>query len=329
MPIPGANYSSPSAFPTGLTVRGMPLALANPGLVFWVSNAATLLTNQKAGSDGNRGTYDQPFGTLAYAISQCVANRGDIIFIKPGHAETITANTALPFNIAGVAIVGLGAGAMRPTFTFTTANSNRIPVSAANMSVRNCIFVGNFLSIATCFLLTTAPEFEVDSCAFRDTDATHGFLSILTTTVSVNSDGLRFTNNVVQSDATTTPGPAVVIANTIARVTVSGNEVWHTVASNNIAALIEHGALVVDKLMCLWNYIYSINTDTATGAILVKTTAITGSGMIAHNRIRALDVAGAIVVTANAVQYGLFDNLFIGDGTSVSGFVLPAIGSDA
>jgi hypothetical protein len=101
------------------------------------------------------------------------------------------------------------------------------------------------------------------------------------------------------------------------------------VASNNVAALLEHGALVVTNLMCAWNFVYSINTDTATGAILVKTTAITGSGMIAHNRVRALDVAAAIMITANAVQYGAFDNLYIGDGTQNSGFVLPAIGSDS
>jgi hypothetical protein len=48
-----------------------------------------------------------------------------------------------------------------------------------------------------------------------------------------------------------------------------------------------------------------------------------------NNTIRALDVAAAIVVTAAAVQYGMFNNLYIGDGTMNSGFVLPAIGTDA
>lgn len=320
----------PNGFPDGLSVRGVPLVQANPGKVFWVSNNTTgLLPGVKGGSDGNKGTFNAPFATLAYAISQCAANRGDIIFIKPGHAESVASATALPFNVAGVAIVGLGVGSARPTFTFTTANTAKIPVSAGNMSIQNCLFIGNFLSIATVFLLTTAADFTVDGCSFRDTSAILGFLSIVTTTVSVNSDGLVFTNNEVQSDATTTPGPAIVIANTIDRVTVSDNIITHSTISNNISALIEHGALVVTHLLCERNRVYSVNTDTATGAILVKTTATTGSGMIASNRIRALDVAAAIVVTAAAVQYGLFDNLYIGDGTSNSGFLLPAIGSDS
>lgn len=326
--MPMSNY--PNGFPGGVTIRGVPIAQTHPGKVLWVSNVTTgLLPGQRGGSDGNRGTFDSPFATLAGAIAQCAAGRGDIILIKPGHAETIVSATALLFNVAGVAIVGLGVGSSRPTFTFTTANTAKIPVSAANISIQNCVFVGNFLSIATCFLLTTAPDFTVDRCAFRDTSAILGFLSIVTTTVSVDANGLIFTNNEVQSDATTTPGPAVVIAGTIDRLTVSCNFVTHSTISNNVAALIAHGALVVTHLLCENNRIYSVNTDTATGAILLTTSATTGSGIIAHNRIRALDVAAEIVVTATAVQYGMFDNLYIGETTLLSGFVSPAIGSTA
>lgn len=311
--MPISNY--PNGFPNGgVSIRGVPIAQTHPGKALWVSNnTASLLPGHKGGSDANKGTFQAPFATLAGALAQCVAGRGDVIFIKPGHAEAITSATALLFNVAGVAIVGLGVGNSRPTFTFTTANTAKIPVSAANVAIQNCIFVGNFLSIATCFLLTTAPEFTVERCAFRDTSAILGFLSIVTTTVSVNADGLTFTCNEVQSDATTTPGPAIVIAGTMDRLTVSDNFVTHSTASNNIAALIEHGALVVSHLLCERNRVYSVNTDTATGAILVKTTATTGSGIIAGNRIVTLDTGAAIIITAAAVQYGQFDNLHTGD----------------
>lgn len=307
-----ANY--PNGFANGVTMRSLPILQTNPGKVFWVSNGTTgLLTGQRGGSDGNRGTFESPFGTLNYAITQCVANRGDMIFIKPGHAESVISATALNFNIAGVQIVGLGSGSNRPTFTFTTANTATIPVSADNISISGCLFVGNFLSIAACFTVAAAADFSIDSCEFRDTSAILGFLSIVKTTVSVNSDGLRYTNNSRKSDATTTPGPDVVVANTMSRLKVNGNKTVHTVASNNIAALLEHGALVMTDAEIVGNYVYSVNTDTATGAILVKTTATTGSGIIAHNRIRDLDVSAAIIVTAAAVQYGLFDNLHTGD----------------
>src|SRR5665647_818426 len=127
-----SNY--PGGF-NNVTIRGVPLVQSHPGQVFWVSNAAKTLPGQISGSDGNPGTFAAPFTTLAYAISRCVADRGDIIFIKPGHAETILDATTFAFNIAGLAIVGLGAGTKRPTFTFTTANTATIPVSADNISI--------------------------------------------------------------------------------------------------------------------------------------------------------------------------------------------------
>lgn len=323
--------ASSSNFPAGFNtvqIRGVPIVQSHPGQVFWVSNATTVLVGQIGGSNGNRGTFDAPFSTIEFALAQCTADRGDIVFVKPGHAESIVSATTLTLDKAGVAIIGLGAGSKRPTLTFTTANTATIPVSAANISISNFRFVGNFLSIASAITVGAAPGFVVDNCEFTDTSAVLGFLTAVTTTVSVNADNLTYTNNKRISNATTAPGPDIVIAGTMSGLTVNDNISTHTVASNNIAALIEHGALVMTAASVLRNYVHSVNTDTATGAVLVKTTAITGSGQIAHNRVRALDGAAAIVVTAGAVQYGLFDNLYIGDGTSNSGFVLPAIGSD-
>src|SRR5258705_1677161 len=105
----------PEGFGGGVSVRGLPLITSFAGNVYWVSSSS--------GSDGGKGTRERPFATLAYAISRCTANQGDVIFVAPGHTETITSATALPFNVAGVTIVGVGAGATRPTFTFTTANT--------------------------------------------------------------------------------------------------------------------------------------------------------------------------------------------------------------
>lgn len=145
-------YSSnfPSGFANGLTVRGMPLLQMQPGEVFWVCNSTILKANQKAGSDGNRGTFLDPYATLAFALAQTVQGRGDIIFVGPGHRETIADATTLYMNCNGVAVVGLGAGALRPTFTFTAATAN-VPVRSGNMSIQNCLFIANFADVASAF----------------------------------------------------------------------------------------------------------------------------------------------------------------------------------
>src|SRR3990167_7067382 len=106
--MPRSNF--PRGFAVGVTIRGVPLIQTNPGQVYWVYNGTALLPGQIGGSDGNKGTFDQPFSTLDYAVSRCVADRGDIIFVKPGHAETIATATALAIDVAGVAVIGLGRG---------------------------------------------------------------------------------------------------------------------------------------------------------------------------------------------------------------------------
>lgn len=321
---PASNY--PGGF-NNVTIRGVPITQSHPGQVYWLSNATPTLPGQIGGSDGNPGTFNAPFSTLEYAVGRCTANRGDIIFIKPGHAETISSATALSFDVAGVAIVGLGAGTKRPTFTLDTAATTTIAVSADNVSISNCRFIGNFLSITSCFTVAAAAYFTVDNCAFTDTSAILGFLSAVKTTVSTNSDFLQVSNSFIKSDATTKSVAPIVVLNTMTGLTLTDNVVVQTVAQNNVSQFLSHAALVMTAALISGNKIYSVNTDSATGAFLVTTSATTGSGIIQGNVVRGLDVAAALMITAAAVQYGLFNNLYIGD-VGFSGFVLPAIGTD-
>jgi len=145
----------PNGFAQGISIRGVPLTVTNPGKVFWVYNGTALLPGQKGGSDGNKGTFDAPFSTLDYAVSQCVANRGDIIFIKPGHAETIATATALAIDVAGVAVVGLGRGSNRPTFNLT-ATASTITMSANNCVFWNCLVTGGVDAIVAVFTISGA-----------------------------------------------------------------------------------------------------------------------------------------------------------------------------
>lgn len=151
--MPRSNF--PRGFAEGVTIRGVPLIQTNPGQVYWVYNGTALLPGQIGGSDGNKGTFDQPFSTLDYAVSRCVANRGDIIFVKPGHSETIATATALAIDVAGVAVVGLGRGSNRPTFNLT-ATTSTITMSAANCTFWNCLVTGGVDAIVAVFTISGA-----------------------------------------------------------------------------------------------------------------------------------------------------------------------------
>lgn len=319
-----SNY--PGGFGNGITIRDVPIIQSHPGKVFWVSNTSTLLQGQRGGSDGNKGNFDSPFATLSYAISQCTANRGDIIFIKPGHAETISTATALQLNIVNVAIIGLGTGTNRPTFTLDTANTVTIPVSANNISVQNCLFIANFLAIANIFTVT-ARHFTLDLCEFRDTSSVLCFSNVaLCSSASANiADGLSITRCAFYG-LYTSALRLVSSSGNNNRVNISDNIVFMAVNNNKSAILSVADGFIITNLVIARNKVRRLNTDTSTGALLFTSNMTTNTGMVYDNYIQHADVAAALVVTAGC-GVGTMNNLATGDADT-SGFVLPAIGAD-
>ena len=153
----GPSVSSyPAGFNNGVSIRGITLAQTHPGKAVWLSNGPFQAPSATAGSDGNDGTFTRPCATLAGALLKCVAGRGDMIMVKPGHQETISTATALIMSVSGVAVIGLGAGALRPTFILATATTATINVVADDVTFQNCVFYANLANIASAFTLGIA-----------------------------------------------------------------------------------------------------------------------------------------------------------------------------
>jgi hypothetical protein len=162
----------------------MPLLQTHPGNVFWVDNGFGVSGGPSAqairtvgGSDNNHGTFQRPFATIAYALSQCVHGNGDIIMVKPGHKEVVNAAGSGALNMAPVydptgaivvsqggsagyqwnmncgsaAIIGLGTGSQRPTITWSTATTANVLIESSNMTLQNFVFQANFAAVAAAF----------------------------------------------------------------------------------------------------------------------------------------------------------------------------------
>ncbi len=159
--------------------------MAHPGRVFWVNNSTVLPANGIGGSDGNDGTYLRPFSTLDYAIGRCTASRGDIIMIMPGHIEAVTA-TSIAMDVAGVAVVGLGEGDLRPLFNFGVTTSNII-VSAANCSMSNIVLKSTVDSVVAGLTLSSGGDGLTLDIETRDTSAAIEFISAIVTQSTANN----------------------------------------------------------------------------------------------------------------------------------------------
>ncbi len=294
----------PGGFASGLVVKNMPIMQTHPGTVWWVSNVSTLpgkLAGQRIpfieGSDGNKGTWNAPFATLNYAITQ--ASNYDIIMVKPGHAETISAAAGLTIG-KSVAIVGFGTGSSRPTFTWSTATSTAT-VTANDVAIQNCLFLGNAATtfVATAFSIANAQVatgFTVENCEFRDVDATHGFVACVTVGTTANiGDGLRFAGNKVFRNLTSPPAAntAVVVNSIIDRLEFENNYIVNLTANNNIALGLATGASDMTNVSIRGNRTASVNTGTTAGE-LFSTSSSASDGLVSDNYSGHLAATGLL-----------------------------------
>ncbi len=174
--MPISNF--PGGFSHGVNIRGLPILNTYPGKTFWVHSGT--------GSDGNKGTFDRPFATIdkCFDTGKVSANRGDIIMVKAGHAETIATDGGLTCDVAGVSIIGLGTGTSRPTLTVNGLSAAVVAVSAANISLSNFLFLGNLATLVAC--LEIAGDYcEVGNCEFRELGASGGMITAITIGVAV------------------------------------------------------------------------------------------------------------------------------------------------
>lgn len=325
---PFSNY--PLGFPNGLVLRGMPILQMQPGNVFWVSSATntSLVRGENAASNGNPGTYQKPFATIAYALTKCLTNNGDIIVVQPGYTQTIADATSFLMNVAGVSIIGLGTGSSRPTFTFTTATTANIPVTAANMSMQNCLFVNNFANIASNFTATgttTPTDFNLESCEFRDTSSILNALTIFTGNATANScDGFRMANCRISSLGTTAATTAIKMSAAVDRMIVTDNfGCWAIL--NDTAAMVAMGANNATNFEFARNRLERPNTSSTNGSF-ISTSATAWTGHAYENYMYQLDnSAGIWIATGTGGAFGFSQNFSpITGAVDKSGLVNPA-----
>jgi len=313
-------------FMQGVLIRGMPIQVTHPGKVFWVGNstAAATVPNRKTASDSNKGTFLAPFSTVNYAFSQCVASRGDIVMVLPGHAETFSAADGFDMNVAGVAMVGLGQGSLRPTFTFDTATTADCNISAANCAIYNCVFSANFADIVRCVQIT-AKNAALVNCEWTDTAVNMNWLSPIkaTSTTDNNADGLW-----VEGCKWYSPDAAglefIEINATIQGFVCLRNYMVHEGTTNATLIFNATGKNFLGADI-RWNH---ISTKITAGNLFIESDSTASTGIAAHNKFGHADTTGTHDNGLTGMGFRLFDNLSTSTA-SVSGFLLPAADSDA
>src|SRR3990167_199737 len=167
--MPYSNF--PNGFAGGVVIQNVPISIPHSGKVFWVNNSSVLAEGGISGSNGNTGTYQRPFSTLDYAVGRCLAGRGDVIYIMPGHSETLSAADAVDVDVADVRVIGLGRGLKRAKFIYDNA-AGEVVVGAANVRLENLWFVPSVTAVLKAVDIEAAGDgAEIVGCRFGDAEA--------------------------------------------------------------------------------------------------------------------------------------------------------------
>lgn len=192
--MPTTNYTQFAAARASLRFTDVPTT-GNPLFVSSGAGAATGGLNP-----------DTPAATLIQAQTLATASQGDVVFVAPGHAETISGAAGMTFSKAGVRYEGLGVGRNRPTITFDTAIGAQAIVSGANITFRNFIFDFTGFAAITAAISVTGADVAFEDCEFIISTGTNApVLGILTaaTAARLRVERCRFVGPAISTNTCT------------------------------------------------------------------------------------------------------------------------------
>jgi hypothetical protein len=272
--MPMSNY--PNGFPAGVSIRGIPINQTHPGNVFWVSSTS--------GSDGNKGTFQKPFATIDYAIGRCSGSKGDIILVKPGHVENISAASFITADIAAVAIVGLGVGSAVPTLSWTATDAT-IVVSAANVSFVNMKFVNNVADVVTMFSVSGGGDgLTFEKCVFTDTSTVLNAIDFIT--LATGADDLAFIDCRVIGKSASNDSFITGVAHD--RLYIADCQIQFDVAQTSVVGVIETSGNATN--VWIRDSLFRSNVD---GALFLDFNGGANSGGVTNCYFSSIDTAGA------------------------------------
>lgn len=234
--------------------------------------------------------------TIQSAVDAAVASRGDVIFVAEGHTEAVT-STSISLNKAGITIIGLGSGAVKPTLSFGATNS-RINVTAANCKLKNFRLTAGIGDVVTAFLHATAAQNTVyEDIEFYAT-STFNFINCYTLGAANISDGCRWERNYLRTADAGQLALAITAASQ-ADLKFYNNYVVHAAAA---AGLLTGGAADFLGIDVRNNFVQTGQTDGAVG-VLVITTGTASSGRVTDNDMKTADAADNVAIPIASKVY--------------------------
>lgn len=270
------------------------------GNVFYVDSTHS----NKGTSTAHGRSPEAPYSTLAAMLDSglLTADNDDVIYLMPGHAETVSAAAGLDVDTAGISIIGIGRGTKQPKITFDTITTADMDIDAADILIENVHFSANFADLVAP-IDVNATDFTIRKCRFSETAVNMNALIWILAATSTTSSRLTIEDCVaVDKDAANTsfvsfPG------------TSDGDVVRRNVLHVDCGTGVILAAGVITNCNISDNYIFNTATDVDSGINL----AATATGVVMNNRI-GMNLAGNVTTAVSAAGCACCENYVVDIG---------------
>lgn len=278
----------------------------HPGAVFFVDSGHTYASD----AAGFGKSPDSPVATIDYAVSLCTASQGDVIYVMPGHTETIATAGALALDVAGIHVIGIGNGTIQPILTMTD-DAATITIGAANVTLEDVNIQAASDDVAV-MLDVNADDFTLRGCRFTMSASAKTGTICVQDALATASDRITVENcHVIMDDAANThffnmagTGDGHIVRNNI----LHGD--WGTISIG--------GAGIVTYPSIYNNYCSNAATDDDSFIDIPDTSP----GLICNNRY-GFNGAGNSTASINAIVASVLENYCVDIGDR-SGVLDPA-----
>jgi hypothetical protein len=292
-------------FPNGITSFGVPVMGSGGGIPATTGNY--YFVSSTTGSNDNDGkTKDSPVATLAKAFDLVTASKMDVIVLMPSHAENVSTAAAISADVAGVTVVGVGVGTLRPKFSFTHEDATFV-ISAANQTWINVQWEANVADVKIGLDVSAVDDLTFQGCWFTEAGSNLNFIDVVDLATGADRIAFRgctFIGGDVANDAF------------ISGVAHNGLFISDCIFYANVAQTAAHG-LIVSTGNCtnieIKNCSFRSNVD---GAIFIDLDGTANSGVISNCYFSSIDDADAVTTGFDVTGAHVFECYVAGEADS-------------
>lgn len=256
--------------------------------------------------------------TLAAGLARCRSGKNDVVFVLPGHAETVTATT-LTGLVAGTRVIGCGRGSNRPTFTWG-ATTSQFVMNKADVVFLNCIFACNGAVVVKAFAVTAADN-GIIGCDIDFGSVASTNLSTIGLSLEAGAHRFLLFQNYIHTIAGATPTQVIALSGISDGIAIMNNKVMAATSVVSVG-VVDITAAVTGLEMgnnILQNRLASSETVLSVGAF-----AATG---VYYNNYGATEAGTPVsdIFEANAASLLRPFNNYGTDTKGASGLLSPAV----